>query len=249
MLEKGLWVQGADGKIAEHPSLAAYRAFQEQQAKAAAAPAPAPAAAAPTARQARIAELEKKYDDPNVNLTAAEMREYQRLVAQDEIDQRDAAREAAQQEIIKRHEQQSAAERAQAQAAEATRAQQAKNAAEAEAEINKTLKTLEDQLRDPVSGKVEPTDVDVAKRYMIAVLLETQDWDKARTAVREHAARQAARFKSIVAAMPKQATAPAPAPVSRGGQPVSGGSDKGEAFDPENPFPDGGLSRYAKAAR
>lgn len=243
MLERGIWVRGEDGKLYENPLVHEFDAWKKGQGAKPAAPAQsaapaqaAPSAAAPaeqTPRQKRIAELEAKYEKEGTSL--AEQRELTRLWNAEENDAREAQREAAQREIVEKHKAQTTEEQ-----------RRAENARAAQEEIDKTVASVESLLRDPVTGKAEPEDIDVAKRLMTAVLLETRDWDKARQAVRDHAARHAARLKSYVDKLPKQATAPPPAPVAPAGQPSDNGKPKDDGFDPTDPFKDGDLARFAR---
>jgi hypothetical protein len=228
MVERGFWTRLEDGTYGPSPAVEAYQrwlAAQRQPQPAAAQPAPAqPKTAEPTARQKRITELQAKYDGAGVS--AAEMREYQELVTDERYDTREAERETR-----------SRAEAARTAAMSAEEQARADRATQAQAHIDSIVESLKPQLRHPITGEVDAIDVSNLKLHMSAVLIDTRDWVKAEQSVRNFAARTQARLKDVVDRIPKQATAPPPAPVHRGTEGGQNGKpEESDDFDPRKPF-------------
>lgn len=260
MLREGLWLRDeASGNIVENPQVAAYRKWRETggaPAGAPAAPAPpasgaggAPAAPAQeTPRGKRIAELRAKYAKPQKDgggLTLDEMDEWQTLRSEEVYDQREATKAET-------------ARKAHADAEARTSREQKLADAEATAlaEIDKTVKSLEDKLKNPKTGTLNPMIVKAAKAHMREALIQSEGspaerWETARKAAREFADSQAAEFQPF-AKVPPKSTAAAPAPVARGSAgDTTGKKDEGEddEHDYSKPFSKqkkGALARFEK---
>lgn len=252
MVKLGLWSVGADGKVVEDPRVKAYREWQEKQA-AAPAPSAAPAPAAETPRQARLAALRAAYNDPKVVVTADMMEEYQGLIADEKLDAREAAKEAA------RAKEQAAKDAETRRQGEQTAAQtrEAEYVKAARTRIKTFVSSLAEKFKDPISGEVDADALEAAEARMDRAAQETQDWAQAEAAARGFAEKYAARLSGIAAKIPKQLhapTAPPPAPVHRGG---TAGGESGEGkgkgkngqFNPRKSFQDQGadFDAYARS--
>jgi len=252
LVENGLAEQGADGRLTPTP---AYAAWQAQQAAAAAAP-PAPAKPAePTVRQKRIDELQAKYDDPAQSITGAEMREFQKLVSDEQFDTRLAEAQAESRKVQENAARLAAETRAKAEAKK--RADDGdKEAYEA---IDKDVAGLTEKYRNPLTKEIDAQAVADARAIMQHTL-ETNwrsgmdpatCWEKARERLKQHAEGHSARLTSIIAKAPKVATAAPPAPIARGQAGPAGATEDKDDHDYSKPFTKqkrGGLAEFERKA-
>lgn len=240
MVELGLWVYDeAKRQLVDSPLLIEFREFHDKkkqggQPAGAAAPPPPPPELTP--RQKRIAELQEKYDNPEANITGAEIREFQQLVTDEQIDTRAAA------------DRKEADERNTRERAEAARRKAIQDSdAEAMKAIDATVKIVEEQYRDPATKQIDEAATQEAKDLMEATLRKAQKegkdpatcWTIATEKVKQHAARYARGSQAVHAPQPpKPPSGPKAPPVPRG-QGGAGGAapQKGKTkYDPSKPF-------------
>lgn len=239
MVELGLWVYDEGKKqLVDSPSLIEFREFVAKKGQggqpAGAAPPPPPQELTP--RQKRIADLQAKYDDPEQSITGAEVREFQQLVTDEQIDARAAA-----------DRQEAEAQRTRAQA-EATRRKQSEDADKAAYKaIDDTVKAVEEQYRDPTTKQIDVAATQEAKDLMEATLRKAQKegqdpatcWTLAAQKVKQHADRFARSVRPSTASQPpKPSTGPKAPPVPRGQGGAPGAApQKGKTrYDPSKPF-------------